>query len=181
MIRGKNILPVIIGSYILLLSLGCSSNEKEKKASNINIFVSVLNGLDEKKVLVNSSLGDYTNRTIIKKNGHIRLELWKPYYDYMTKTFYGSYYEELPLIADIDYDEIWITEYVLGLSKQQILDAKGTLTLIKLYWKDDKVQAYTVEAIYSHDPLTNKKLPKATYKIDYLVDRPYILKNVKLN
>lgn len=182
------IISVISGSLILLSSLGCSSNDEntvevisKKPINEINIAIKTEPIIDERKVLENSFFGNFTKRKTHKIKGHTTLEIWMPYYEHIESGFPGLLFSEngnqLPLKLDVEYDEIWITEHDEGLSKKEIFEAKGTLNIVKLYWKDGKVQATSVDVLYVANPRTGAALLKPTYKTTFIRDRSYILRH----
>ena len=81
----------------------------------------------------------------------------------------------------VEYDEIWIAEVDEFLTESEKRKWKGQLDILKLYWKEGKVQASTVEKFYFGNPLTHKKLSHPAHKITDIHDRSFILKKLQGN
>ena len=140
--------------------------------------------IDERKALQDSFFGDFRNAKIQKKSGKIILKMWRPWVLYVQ--------EKLPSPAQeafldgsqrlvVEYDEIWIAEDDEYLTKSQRRKWKDQLDIVKLYWKEGKVQASTVEKFYLGNPLTKEKLLPPAHKLTGLYDRSYILKKLQEN
>jgi hypothetical protein len=54
----------------------------------------------------------------------------------------------------VDFDEIWIREKTEYLTAAEIKKWKGTLDIFKLYWKNGKIQAFTIESYFTVDPIS---------------------------
>jgi len=141
-------------------------------------------GIDERKALQDSYFGNFSNAKIQKKSGKITLNVWRPWVLYVQ--------EKLPPVAQdaflvgpqrliVEYDEIWIAEVDEFLTESEKRKWKGQLDILKLYWKEGKVQASTVEKFYFGNPLTHKKLSHPAHKITDIHDRSFILKKLQEN
>jgi len=106
-----------------------------------------LPAIDEKKALRSDNyFGNYTNPAIKKGSGTAQLKVWQPYLDYYrklaeTSPLFKSFING-PQQLSVQYDEIWI-------HKNEADD------IGKLYWKDDKIQAYTSEKFYESNPVNH--------------------------
>ena len=132
---------------------------------------------DEKaKVLSSQALGDFTKAKKIKKTGKTTLQVWGPYVeyantvpDYSLRNTMLKYNNKL----DIEYDEIWtwIRDDVFSPAEKK--KYKGQFDIHKMYWKNNKVQAFTLEKYYVSNPMTKAKLGK--HQITQVWDRDSIL------
>ena len=103
--------------------------------------------VDEKKLLkTDNYFGNYTKPVIKKESGTVQLKVWQPYLDYYQKLAdmdpLFKVFIEGPHQLSIQYDEIWIHKN----------DADDITTL---YWKNDKIQAYTLKKYYESNPKTH--------------------------
>ena len=118
----------------------------------------------EKTQLRDSFFGDFTKAKVEQKVGKSKLQVWEPHIKYsntlhpLMKEVMLSGVEKL----QVEYDEIW-----------KIWESR--LDRTTLYWKDNKVQACTVENFYLGDPSTGKKLSTPSFKVDNVYDRIFIL------
>lgn len=139
--------------------------------------------IDEKNALQNSYFGNFKKGKIQKKSGTIKLEVWKPYIQSVNKNIPPQYQSAIlspTLNLNVDFDEIWVWENDEGLSKEEKKKHKGQLDISKLYWKDGKVQANTLEQIYSSNPATGVPLIGViSYQITDIFDRNYILNKLE--
>jgi len=137
--------------------------------------------MDEKAKLLNSSFGDFRQAKKIKKHGKESLAVWQPHIQY-SKTLPSAMKNVMlkgVMKLSVEYDEIWKWENEEGLSPNERKKFKGQNDIYKLYWKENKVQAGTVEKRYVNNPFTGKKLPKPSHKIWQIYDRNYILNELK--
>lgn len=139
--------------------------------------------IDEKAVLKDSYFGNFKQCKIIKKSGNVMLELWAPNHQYRLQSFPKQVYDVLEkdslLKLNVGYDEIWIAENNDGLTEKEKKKWKGQGQLFKLYWKDNKVQAYSLEGYFVSNPLTGERISPPKHKIITIYDRNYILKHPK--
>ncbi|MEW6291271.1 MAG: hypothetical protein AB1545_15630 [Thermodesulfobacteriota bacterium] len=70
----------------------------------------------------------------------------------------------------IVYDEIWEADDAAFLTPAEIQKYKNDLNHIKIYWKNDKVQAYVIERKYTST---------GAHEVTDIFDRAYILKNMR--
>lgn len=140
------------------------AQKTQEEINNANIRRESLN-IDEKKLLLNSFFGDFSYANKLNKNGKLSLEVWAPYVQYcetLSSMFYSAMCAGVTKLS-VDYDSVWI-----------IKDPDDDDTT-KLYWKDNQVQACTIEKIYEGNPYTKKRLSKPMHKITNIYDRDYIL------
>jgi hypothetical protein len=136
---------------------------------------------DNEKVsmLRSSSLGDWDKAKKIKKSGKILLQVWDPYIDY-AKTVQDKSMRNVMLQNinknNIDYNEIWIWERNDLFTPAERKKFRGQFDIHKLYWKDNKVQGFTLEKYYISNPINNKKIGK--HKITQVWDRDMILREI---
>lgn len=110
------------------------------------------------------------------------MEVWKPYIASVNKNIPQQY--QSAILSDtqslnVDFDEIWLWENDEGLNKSEKKKYKGQLQLCKLYWKDGKVKASTVERLYSSNPDTGVPIIGViSYQITDIFNREYILKKL---
>ena len=119
--------------------------------------------------------GGRSNASKENKIGKISLTLWPSYFYYIkSKNLKYSGVQRL----DVQFDEIWTwlnDDYLTPTEKQQL---KNELDIYKVYWRDNKVQAATVEKKYTIDPSTGIPLSKPMYKITSLDDRLIVLRHL---
>ncbi|MCX5822281.1 MAG: hypothetical protein NTY86_01925 [Deltaproteobacteria bacterium] len=133
--------------------------------------------MNEKAKLRDSLFGDYTKAKIEKKMGKSTLQVWEPHIKYsntlppLMKEVMLNGVEKL----QVEYDEIWKAEYDSIFTAAEKKKWKGQFDRTTLYWKDNKIQAYTVEKSYLSDPSTGKKLPNPSHKVTSIYDRAAIL------
>jgi len=134
---------------------------------------------DKSKILNSSSLGDWDKAKKIKKSGKISLQAWDPYIEY-AKTVPDSSVKDAMLQnknkLNIEYDEIWIWERNDLFTSAERRKFRGQFDIHKLYWKNNKVQAFTLEKYYISNPVTKKKVGK--HKITQVWDRDSILREI---
>jgi hypothetical protein len=135
---------------------------------------------EKSKIMSSSSLGDWAKAKKIKKSGKVTLQVWDPYLDY-TKTIPDTSLKDAMLKntnkTNVDYDEIWIWERNDLFTPAERNKLKGQFDIHKLYWKDNKVQAFTLEKYYISNPINNKKVGK--HKITQVWDRDMVLKETE--
>ena len=86
-----------------------------------------------------------------------------------------------PQKLTVEFDEIWIAENDAFLTESEKRQYKDQLDILKLYWKEGKVQACTVEKLYNVNPVTGANLSTPAYKITDINDRVYCLKKLREN
>jgi hypothetical protein len=121
--------------------------------------------IDEKNLLQNSYFGNFKNPLIQKKSGEDILQIWGPYVQY-TETLPSFFLLEGSRNLHVVYDEIWIQE-------------KEKEELHKLYWKNNQIQAATVEKYFFADPMSRKSLPRPSYEIINIYNREFILRKLQ--
>jgi hypothetical protein len=135
---------------------------------------------DEKTKLLKSYFGDYREAKKIKKRAKASLSAWEPQIKYvrsLAPSMQAVMFNGVEKL-NIDYDEIWIWENAEGLSPSEKRKVKGRNDIYKLYWKQNAIQACTIEKYYTGDPFTGKKLPKPSHKIWNIYNRDYILRKL---
>ncbi len=88
-----------------------------------------------------SYFGNFTNAKIQKKSGKIKLEVWKPWLQYVRKRIPPQLQSALldgPQELTVEYDEVWISEYDELFTEAEKEKYKGQFDLTTLYWKDVK-------------------------------------------
>lgn len=139
---------------------------------------------NEKNILLNSYFGDFRNARIQKKSATIKLEVWQPWIQYVRQNFPPQFQSALlngPENLTVSFDEIWEAENDENLTESEKRQYKGQLDILKLYWKEGKVQASTVEKFYTENPLTGANLSTPAHKITDIHDRVFILKKLREN
>ena len=136
---------------------------------------------NEQATLQSSSFfGDLIKAKKIKKHGKIHLKVWNPYERYAEKIPNKSI-RNVMLQNDnslnISYDEVWISVMDDGFSIAEKRKWKGQFDISKIYWKDGKVQAATLDKYYISNPITNKRVRK--HKNTQVWDRESVLKEVE--
>ncbi len=134
----------------------------------------------EKQALLNSPVfGDFRKAKKIKEPGRESLEVWKAYREAANK-FYGV--DELRSRSrdslEVKFDQVWISEQVDYLKLGKKKGSRNVPDLVKLYWKDGKVQALTVERSFKLDPITWQIFPKPEYKLVAIFPRDYLLQEL---
>jgi hypothetical protein len=120
--------------------------------------------MNEKAQLRDSFFGDFTKAKIEKKMGKSTLQVWDTHIKYsntlppLMKEVMLHGVEKL----QVEYDEIWKIW-------------KSQLDRTTLYWRDNKIQACTLEKFYLGDPSTGTKLSAPSYKVVNVYDRAYIM------
>lgn len=121
--------------------------------------------MSEKSMLRDSFFGNYEKCKVIKKKGTINLKVWDQHIKYsrtlpeaMQRIMLAGI-ENLP----VEYDEIWKAEYDSLFTPSERKKFKGKFDINTLYWKDNKIQASTLEKF--HNP----------HQIENIYDRAYIL------
>ena len=134
----------------------------------------------EKQALLNSPVfGDFHKAKKIKEPGRESLEVWKAYREAANK-FYGV--DELRSRSrdslEVKFDEVWVSEQVDYLKLGKKKGSRNVPDLVKLYWRDGKVQALTVERSFKLDPITWQIFPKPEYKLVAIFPRDYLLQEL---
>ena len=152
------------------------NEKKTAKKNNIDI--------DERKALQDSYFGNFSNAKIQKESGNIKLKVWKPWVQHVRKNFPPQFQGTLlsgPQELTVEYDEIWIAENDENLTELEKRKYKGQLDILKLYWKEGKVQASAVEKFFHANPLTGANFSTHAHKITDINDREHILKKLRGN
>lgn len=148
------------------------------------LFITVIfcrNGysLDEKSAIRNSYFGNFVKANIIKKEGKITLKRWEPYVQH-TRSLPGPYIEPEGIDKlSVTYDEIWIKVNNDDFPQNMRIRLKGQFDINKLYWKNNKVQASTLEKYYLSNPVTGANLTPAAHKVVIIYGREDILNRIK--
>ncbi len=135
---------------------------------------------DERAALQKSYFGDYQHAKKVKKTGKVLLSVWEPQIKYSKSLSPSMRAVMLDGVErlNIDYDEIWTWENDEGLSPTEKRKFKGKNDIYKLYWKQNTIQACTIEKYYTGDPFTGQKLSKPSHKIWNIYNRDFILKKI---
>lgn len=140
--------------------------------------------IDERKALQDSYFRNFSNAKIQKKSGKITLNVWRPWVLYVQEKLPPSAQDAFlsgPQKLTVEYDEIWVAECDEFFTESEKRKYKGEFDIVKLYWKEGKVQASTVEKFYLGNPLTKEKLSPPAYKLTDIADRSFILKKLQEN
>jgi hypothetical protein len=135
---------------------------------------------DEKAKLLKSYFGDYREAKKVKKQAKTSLSVWEPQIKYVKSLSPSMQAIMLDGVENlnIDYDEIWIWENDEGLSPSEKRKFKGKNDIYKLYWKQNTIQACTIEKYYVGDPFTGQKLSKPSHKMWNIYNRDFILRKL---
>ncbi|MCK9392675.1 MAG: hypothetical protein M0Q01_14040 [Syntrophales bacterium] len=133
--------------------------------------------MNEKAQLRDSFFGDFTKAKIQKKMGKCKLQVWAPYVQYSNTLPSAMKAVSLSGVGElqVEYDEIWRANYDSLFTAVEKKKWKGQFDKNTIYWKNDKIQAYTLEKFYISDPSTGKKLPAPSHKVVNIYDRKSIL------
>jgi hypothetical protein len=82
-----------------------------------------------------------------------------------------------PFQLRVEYDEIWEHEYDDLFTEKEKIEYKGQFDITKLYWKNDKIQAYTLEKYYESNPKTKSSVN--AHQMTSIYDRASIFKELK--
>lgn len=169
--------PVCLVFLLAFLMTGCgpSQSEYDFPASSIGTSTS-----DEKKLLRSNNYFNYTNIIIKKESGSTVLKVWQPYIDYAKSlpSQFASVMLDGEMELKVEYDEIWEHEYDDLFTEQEKIKYKGQFDIARLYWKDNRVQAYTVQKHYEANPITG--VPVNKHVITCIHDRNTILRDYDL-
>lgn len=136
--------------------------------------------MNEKAQLRDSFFGDYTKAKVEKKMGKSTLQVWEPHIKY-SKTL-PPLMKEVMLKGveklQVEYDEIWKAEYDSIFTAAQKKKWKGQFNKSTLYWKNNKIQACTLEKYYLGNPSTGRKLPVPSHQVVNIYDRKSILEEL---
>ena len=172
------------GLLIVLFLLGIIAQAFEEQPPSQSSSAPPSSVINERKALQDSYFGNFSNTKIQKKSGKIKLEVWNPWVQNVQKNFPPQFQGALlsgPQKLTVEYDEIWIADNDENLTESEKRKYKGQLDILKLYWKEGKVQASTVEKFYLGNPLTEEKLSPPAHKITDIQDRSFILKKLQEN
>jgi hypothetical protein len=137
---------------------------------------------NEKILLKDSYFGNFTKAKIKKMPGNIKLEVWQPWIQHVKKNVPPQLQSALlngPETLSVEYDEIWIAENNEGLTESEKKKYKNQLDILKMYWKNEKVQACTIEKFYLGNPLTEAPLSPPAHKITDIYDRSRIIQQLQ--
>ncbi len=135
---------------------------------------------DEKAQLLKSYFGDFRQAKKIKKHAKESLRVWEPQVKYsktLSPALQAVMLDGVEKL-DIEYDEIWTWENDERLTPAEKKKFRGKNDIYKLYWKQNEVQACTIEKYYVGDPFTGQKLSRPTHKIWNIYNRNFILKKL---
>lgn len=133
---------------------------------------------EQKKLTKTEYFGDYSKATKKKTTGKVSLVVWEPHIQKLQNAGFTAAIPRTRKLT-INYDEIWETKYTELLTKEEIKKYWNDLDILRLYWKDGKIQAAVVLKKYILNPITNEKFSKAEYRITYLHSRDEILEKAK--
>jgi hypothetical protein len=133
--------------------------------------------INEKAQLRDSFFGDFTKAKVQKKNGKCTLQVWTPYIQYSNTLPPAMREVSLAGVRElqVEYDEIWRADYDSLFTPAEKKKWKGQFDKNTLYWKNNKIQAYTLEKFYLGDPSTGKKLSASSHKIINIYNRKSVL------
>lgn len=135
---------------------------------------------DEKTQLLKSYFGDFRQAKKVNKHGNELLSVWEPQIKY-SKTL-SPRLQAVMLDGveklNIEYDEVWTWVNDEGLTSAEKRKFRGKNDIHKLYWKQNSVQAYTIEKYYVGDPFTGQKLSKPAHKLWNIYNRDFILRKL---
>lgn len=172
------------GLLLFLFLLGIIAQAFEEQPPSQSSSAPPSSVINERKALQDSYFGNFSNTKIQKKSGKIKLEVWNPWVQNVQKNFSPQFQGALlsgPQKLTVEYDEIWIAENNENLIESEKKKYKVQLDILKLYWKEGKIQASTVEKFYLGNPLTKEKLSPPAHKITDIQDRSFILKKLQEN
>jgi len=133
--------------------------------------------INEKAQLRDSFFGDFTKAKVQKKNGKCTLHVWAPYIQYSNTL--PPAMKEISLAGvrelQVEYDEIWRADYDSLFTPYEKKKWKGQFDKNTLYWKNNKIQVYTLEKYYLGNPSTGKNLPVPSHQVVNIYDRKSIL------
>lgn len=133
--------------------------------------------INEKEKLRDSFFGNFTKTKVQKTMGKCKLQVWAPYIQYSNAL--PPVMKEVSLAGvrelQVEYDEIWKANYDGCFTAAEKKKWKGQFDKTTLYWKNNKIQAYTLEKFYLGDPSTGMKLSTPSHKIVNIYDRKSIL------
>jgi predicted Rdx family selenoprotein len=134
---------------------------------------------DEKNALRNSYFGNFNGAKIAKKVGKVTLRRWEPYVQHV-RSLPGPYVEPEGISKiTIDYDEIWIRENDEGFPPHMKKRLRGQLDINKLYWKQNQIQASTLEKYFLGNPVTGATLNPPAHKVVVIYGRDAIINKIK--
>lgn len=134
----------------------------------------VLALVPEKDLLLNyPELGDFHKAKKSKEKDKVSLQVWENYAEFQRKqaSQVKGLMLEGPGVLEVNFDEIWESERDLDPTLVAAPERQGKPFLVKLYWRQGQVQAFTVEKYFKSDPLTWEKLDRPGYRIIALLDR----------
>lgn len=181
--RGKTFLiliGILFGLYIISQFTNQTTQQREPSSAQKEFVKKPQVEINEKNVLSNSYFGNFRNGKKEKVRGKITLKVWEPHILYsknlppMMRNVMLEGIEKL----EVDYDEIWTWINDEGLTTAEKKKFKGQNDISKIYWKQNKVQACTIEKYYVGNPFTGQKFSKPSHKIWNIYDRDYILKKL---
>ena len=133
--------------------------------------------MNEKGQLKDSFFGDYTKAKVEKKMGKCKIQVWAPYIQHSGTLPPAMKVVSLAGVGElqVEYDEIWKANDDRLFTPAEKKKLKGQFDKNTLYWKNNKIQAYTLEKFYLGDPSTGKKLSAPSHKVVNIYDRKSIL------
>ena len=135
---------------------------------------------DEKRDLYSCEFfGPFQNRKITHEVGQITLDVWEPWEKYVRQQqIIPDFVIAVWKPVTIAYDEKWIIEHDELFSEHEKKIYKGQFDITTVYFKDNKIQAITLEKEYVGDPITDRPLPRPEHKIVDLYDREHALRKI---
>jgi uncharacterized membrane-anchored protein YhcB (DUF1043 family) len=184
--QARNRMRGFLIAFVLCIAVGMVLNlsvqqENQQSQNTANAKKTKAN-IDEKKALLNSYFGNFSQAEIRKKSGKATLEVWQPWVQHVKQNF-GSQFQKTLLSGTqkitIVFDEIWIAVNNENLTENEKRKYEGNLDILKLYWKGEQVQAYSLEKLYKGNPVSGAKLDSPSHKVTNIYERSYILEKIK--
>jgi len=170
--------PLFVWSALLILLINCGGVQGDEEET----------ALDERPLFKQTDrLGDFTDAVIVNKKGTIHLKVWEPHREQVSSLPSALEHAKKVLLEGVDelvveYDEIWEVVYVGGLTPQQESEwrSKGWYDVFTLYWKNGRVMAWTWKKPFVRHPVTLQEFPSAKYFVTNILDRDYIVNELRL-
>lgn len=178
--RGFLIAFIFCVSVGVILSL--SVQQENQQLKDIVDTKNIGTNIDEKKALLNSYFGNFSQAEIIRESGKATLKVWQPWVQHVKQNV-GSQFQKT-LLSDIQkltvvFDEIWIAVNNENLTESEKRKYDGKLDILRLYWKEGQVQAASLEKYYEGNPVSGAKLDPPSHRLTNIYDRSYILEKIK--
>jgi hypothetical protein len=139
-------------------------------------------GNEKAAILKSTFFGHYENAKRIKIPGQATLKVWGPYIEYFQNLPEAYSIKEIALRGQkklfVSFDELWKAELDDLFTPEEKRKYKGHFDIGKIYWKNNKIQAITLEKEYISNPVTKKRLPRPNHYIVNIYDREYVLRKL---